>query len=463
MNREKYNKESVDLTFPSLDDAEGWRELEKVSNDFANDHVQSGLISPAFSSFGVQLATNSLRRFAGRVGRVRTLLDAGFIDKDNVILNNESRIARNALHDASYVDHEKVNEMREALEWLSPQAKYKQNQIFTKVLERDLEKNQFILQAVNPNVRVKDSLMAYFLDDSAVSYDFVGRLTEKDENGSPVLSDLTFENFFNWYQANLAKRQKELKTEFIESIKDYKEHAEKVVAGGRLPECFSDNLTMLDPDSENARDFNFYIFDLYGSAIDTQGAYTECKFDSRSAPIGISAKLAFGKELGHLSTLWHEITHAIAGDKMIFYNFEAERIFNEAMTEHISNIVTIGDDTDYWEPEEYAFMSGFTYAGERATLNELAKSGAIKIDPNLFYEAYAEWDHEFEAKEREIEASSDPLARMEMGAQPRIGPKKRALYDALFAAFPECKTRADLGKLIVDKFNNYRSARRLKK
>ena len=47
--------------------------------------------------------------------------------------------------------------------------------------------------------------------------------------------------------------------------------------------------------------------------------------------------------------------------------------------------------------------------------------------------------------------------------QPRIGPKKRALYDALLAAFPECKTRADLGKLIVDKFNNYRLAGRLKK
>ena len=76
MNREKYNKESVDLTFPPLDDTEGWRELEKVSNDFANDHVQNGLISPVFSSFGVQLATNSLRRFADRVRRVRTLQDA---------------------------------------------------------------------------------------------------------------------------------------------------------------------------------------------------------------------------------------------------------------------------------------------------------------------------------------------------------------------------------------------------
>ena len=433
-----------------------WQEYVREAEKLVGQHAQTG--EKARMTLGEAIATNALRRFLDQAKRTSFLqerkksVDELGIDIDDVFGKNlklYEEKTKDALNAIGEIDHEGIARLRAFLAELPGGIRDRQNQIFTSLMNEF--KNNFILETIRPNQKTKeiksdqDLLWSIIMGESEERrewYDFVGKLTELDENGKPVVSDELFQNFFEWYQASLAKRQNVLNVDKRNNIADYSNGVKNAVSNGYLPESLVRNLDFFDPESPRFHDLNFALFDMMGEGSSAVGTYFELLPTEREAPIGIRADVDNQNKDG---IIWHEFTHAISGDVIDFGDDEANRIVDEALTEHISRIVrSSGDAGMFPDDDDLEFMSGSSYDEERSVVKWLATSGKRTIPPKMFFEAYAEYDPEYEEALKKV-LYSEGWEKV----KPKVGPKKEALFSALLEAFPECEDVKDLGKLIV--------------
>ena len=436
--------------FPEADDRGGWTKFTEEADNFVSQHAQTG--EKGYSTFGEDIAISAMRRFLDSTRRMDKLQNlSGDTPTPKVILENEKNLLEKKASKLGEINHEDILRLRTILSKLPLNIRHQQNQIFTNLMNEDSSK--FLLNTLAPNVVMlkKPNDAATLLEralfmrrEQRVWYDFIGKLTERDEDGNPTVSDETFQNFFEWYQSNLAKRQHELNIEAPDNIARYSDNVKKAVNEGHLPESLADNLEFFDPDSPRACNLNFSLFDMMGNGSSASGSYTNLRID-KEAPISIRADAAVGYD--KYKIIWHELTHAISGDTFDFGNEEANRIVEEALTEHISHMIFSSEEGTHLDGDEFDFMSGKAYKKERNVVKWLASGGVKTISPQMFYEAYAEYDHNYEKNHDEW-----LYGGKEEYPKPEIGPKKEALYSALLEAFPDCKDTNDLGKMITEKF-----------
>ncbi|MBR2831102.1 hypothetical protein IKE83_01965 [Candidatus Saccharibacteria bacterium] len=451
----KKNTESPNLdiyNLPDRDDKFGWIKYAENAKKVSNDHFQSGEL--IFPTFGSEIAVGAMRRYINQVKKMGKLHEMG---APKVILEKTDESISDQATNLIATDHESVAEFREILANLPQGLKNTQNQIFTSFANGYNTNSKYLLETLRPNVVTYEKAKRYaaFLMGERPErirwYDFIGKLTEKDDTGRPTVSDETFTNFFEWYQASLAKAQKELNHDTESNIKDYANGVKSAVSRGKLPQSIVNNLIFFTSNSPRPRNLNFSLFDALGDGSRAAGAFARPElyniFD-HNAPIGIRADVVV-EETQKYPVMWHELTHATSGDAIRFgNNYEATRIIDEALTEHISNIIMCSPEELGYDDDDknFTFMSGKTYKDERKTIKEIATSGKVEVLPEVFYEAYVEYDPDFTG---EPEWNEDEL----VDPVPKIGPKKQALYDALFEAYPECQTLEELGDVIVDRFN----------
>ena len=434
MEREKEKKVNL-MDLPPLDDTEGWEALGKEAREFEKQHMQDG--REIYPTFGGNLAIGGLRKYIDKIRRVNRLKE---LNAPDIITENELKQAVKAKKSALDLDHEKVAYIRKSLANLKPKEKRIQNEIFTKMMLVSGGKSPFILDTLNPTVDSVKNTATRFLNsllekkEKNDTYNFIDKLTGEDEDGNPLVSDETFKNFFEWYQASLAKAQNELNKTVPDIVEDYTCEFNLAIEKGLLPNSFKDNLEFLEPNSNSprARNLHFSLFDM--STDDTLGACANKQGDDPEQPVALRAD-----HVDNSNVLFHELTHCIAGDEIRFDGcIEAERIMREALTENISYIVN-------GVKENAAFMSGKAYEIERNVVKYLSIGGQKEIPPELFYNAYAEYDPDY----------TDEIMFDGTIAEPKVGEAKQALYDALFESFPKCKNLRDLGELIEEKFNNF--------
>ena len=443
MNSEKessFNFHNV----PSWDDKDGWSKYADEVRNLAKQHAQMG--ETTYPTFGEKIAARPMQKYLERSASMPFY--SSFEEPSEAltrVIKFRKKLVEAALDTVCEVNHEDIAELRVTLAELPVDARRTQNKIFTGLMYD--YKSEFILKTIKPiqKVRRGEEMLARLFGGNYIWYDFIEKLTELDEDGKPVVSDELFQNFFEWYQTSLAKQQHELNEEMPSRIYEYSCGVEDAVKEGRLPEGFVRNLDSFEPDSPRSRNLNISLFDMMVGSSAT-GVFFEQLPTYRKAPIGVRADIL--GDYGEFETIWHELTHITSGDEIDFGDVEANQIINEALTEHISHVILKSDQDDLLSDEDdYAFMSGKAYAKEREVVRWLASSGNKTISPQMFYEAYAEYDPEYE---KAYEASLYQIDGER--PKPKMGPKKEALISALLEAFPECKDVNDLGKLIVKKF-----------
>lgn len=429
---------------PRASNKDDWSKYAEEVDHFVNQYAQTG--ETGYSTFGEDIAARSLQRFLNRTAAMSQMVD---LEAPKSLLDINRKMVKDSLNKIGEINHEDIVGLRTMLTKLPASHRHLQNQIFTNLMNE--YESTFILETLKPNRMIRKGMDTFpgalmgLNSEQMTWYDFIGKLTELDKDGKPVVSDGSFQNFFEWYQASLAKRQHELNAERSTHVADYSNCLKNAVKNELLPESFAKNLDFFEPDSPRSRNLNFSLFDLMGNGSSASGLYVEYISTDREAPIGLRADIAVSNDI--YEVIWHELTHVISGDMIDFGDDEANRIVDEALTEHISHLILL-NDVNMFENEEFDFMSGEAYTSERDAVGWLASGGANTVSPKLFYEAYAEYDPEYEKKYDEWLHYMD---EDEM-PKPKVGPKKEALFSALLKAFPECRDVNDLGKLIVKKF-----------
>jgi len=343
---------------------------------------------------------------------------------------------------------------RSPLNSLSKSKKEDQNKLFSSLIDRYPESSRFIFNMLNLD-KVDDlggsKKQGRQQEVDAVNYyDIIGKILEKDINGAYTLTDAQVHNFIQWYNSMMVMRRNEFSKEALEHEQQYIEKLDRQVKEGNLPEVFIERGKALDKNSE---DYIRPAYHLLDTSIKNLYGYYDNKltaelFGFEDSDINISILIAGPEELV-LKTLYHEFTHAIAGDRIRFgKNKEAARILNEALSESISNIILVG---------KKSFGEGETYEEERKVLKRLQNEGLQEIPAEAFYDAYGEEDSEqamLRKKARKMDFDAiETLEKTEKSGDFKEGEKHRKLKDLLLISFPECKNDKDLGKMIVRMFN----------
>ena len=455
------NKEKNSLNFnniPEISDKEGWAKYAEEADKFVKHHTQTN--EADYGTFGKYIAGRALQRFINSSARMSR---AYKLEAPEIMLEHLRKSVTRDVDSIGEINHEDIAKLRATLAELPANTQHLQNQIFTNLMNES--GSRFILETIRPSQLMKkgaDTTEERFLQimlgirtEKVKWYDFIGKLTETDADGKPTISDELFQNFFEWYQASLAAQQHKLNAERPKDVAEYSDGVENAVNEGHLPECFVKNLDFFEPDSPRAHNLNFSLFDMMDVNTSAVGVYSEHMPIDRDAPIGVRVDAVVGNDKYRI--IWHELTHAAAGDIIDFGNNEANRIVNEALTEHISHMISKSGDGMFPDDDDFDFMSGDSYARERDVVMWLASSGNKTVPPNVFYEAYAEYDPKFEEVYNDFVSGYINCAD-DNGPKPEVGPKKEALFSALLEAFPDCKDVEDLGKLIIKKFKEKKTA-----
>lgn len=411
--------------------------------------------------------TTSISESAERAEKLHALGAPDFIVK------NEDEILENRIERYLSEDYDVNEEVRELLSDAPKGVKQAQNIIFSELAKE----NEFITRTINPEKIDLRNSQAYLLSVlgigpkvPAVYYDFIGKITEKDEEGNYVLPDETVKNFVSWYHAKTAEKSKEV----LENMEGwwpeaYNQDLEIAVSSGVLPASLAANAKkrvelecgVLDP-------INAYE---QGNAGEFFAIGGQCEKNIFS--IEKKIRLGLGKEeYDAMKIFYHEFTHVISGDAIAFDgNAKAEAIFVEAMTESIATrvlgMIDVENHNDEEEQREAAakitekigYFGGKPYKIERKILEYLQSGGKKEIDPMEFYEAYAEVDEKYEAIRNEEYGKYDQNELDDILDNPQrtYGPKQQKLIDDLLEAFPDCKDLAGLGRMIVEKFEELKN------
>lgn len=411
------------------------------------------------------------------------------------ILENEKEILDKRIDRYVKEDYDVEKEIREPLMNAPRFVKQSQNMIFSGLVDEE----NFVVRTLKPDKQDLRGTRAFLLSTlgvgpkvPAVYYDFVGRLTEKNEDGNYVVSDATVKNFISWYHAKTAGKTKDI----LENMDNwwqsgYVEDLSIAVDAGILPESFSKNIEVLDENSRKHIKLDCGVLDAINAyqqgdsgEFFTIGGHCENNKFFRKKKI----RLGLGNdEYSAMRVFYHELTHVIGGDPITFDgNEEAEMIFTEALTESISARIDAMIEAENCQSEDerremarslaedVGYFGGNPYGVERKVLEYLQSGGKKVIDPMEFYEAYAEKDELYELI-RDEKFSLLPFDKSaEDGGEAGFdmpeydafldnpyrtyGPMQQKLIDDLLEAFPECKDLAGLGNLIVEKAKEFKNA-----
>ena len=394
-------------------------------------------------------------------------------------------------------DYDVEKEVREPLAIAPNRVKEAQNIIFSKLVRKD--KKDFVLNTIKPKEHDLRNTRRYLLEIMraesyvpATYYDFAEKLTEKNEDENYTVSDETVKNFVSWYQAEAKSASEELvdamETRYLEN---YEDNLNRAIEYGVLPKTFKNNLERIKPDSKQHIDLSYGVMDAINAYKMTSGDEFfliggHCQRGlldrERAIRLGIDND---SENWDTVEIFYHELTHAISGDEISFDgNEEASRIVDEALTESIaakiSSIGTLEDvDEEYLQEaadeiaEEIGTFGGKSYKIERAVLDYLQSGGNNNIDPDEFFEAYAETDELYELLrdnryydffDKHKEGNKDTpehnafLDTFLENPYRTYGPAQQKLINSLLESFPECKDLAGLGEMIVNKFNELKQA-----
>lgn len=414
--------------------------------------------------------------------RAKMLEDVTKVPVPQNILNDFKRSLNWYIDDYIAEDYNVEKEVREPLSEAPAFIKHRQNETFTRLATED-RNGTFITRIINPKKyeRKRNVLDAIFSRGPTIYYDFIGKLTEKDDNGKYVIPDETVKNFVSWYHTKMANKEKQVSD--VYDINYYKDSLHLAVQHDILPKAFEERVKLLNNDSEKSINVENGVLDAinaykegYDDFFVSGGECTGLLF-SREKEIKLSINLlllkeSYGRldlEYDALKTFYHELTHAISGDKINFGdNKRANKIFDEALTESISNLIL--EAMDFEDPEETIDdinpFGGVSYKLGRKVLEYLSSGGGKDINPTEFYAAYIETDKNYESIRDEdffnlsfckdyddYDQLYDKIGDFEDNPYRTYGPNQQKLIDDLLESFPECKDLTGLGKMIVDKFN----------
>lgn len=400
------------------------------------------------------------------------------------IVDDSERLLNDRIDRYMKEDYDVEKELREPLINAPNFVKEAQNVIFSNLIKEG-EKN-FITETIRPEKIDTRGSRRYLLGVlgilppiPATYYNFVDKLTEKNEEGEYVVSDETAKNFVSWYHKKAENKSNEILDEMESLLGGYGEELSSAIRYGLLPKQFEERLRLLE---NGSLEIGIGILDAInaygrGGAGEFFAINGHCERSSFTREKTIRLGLSNNRVL---ETFYHEATHAIAGDSIDFDgNREAERIFNEGLTESISAILLgaielegfRGETEDELERiageigKNVGAFGGETYKKERAVLEFLSSGGKKTIKPQEFYAAYAETDQNFELIRdekyddlpfykypTEEDDNLDEYDAFLSNPYRTYGPNQQKLINDLLSAFPECKDLAGLGEMIVTKF-----------
>ena len=392
-------------------------------------------------------------------------------------------------------EYDVEKEIREPLATAPDIVKETQNIIFSNLIRKD-EKN-FVLNTIKPKEYDLRNTQRYLLGVlglesrvPATYYDFAEKLTEKNEDKDYTVPDETVKNFVSWYQAEAKLASEEIvdamKTWYLES---YEDNLNRAIEYNILPKPFKNNLERLKPDSEHHIDLSYGVIDAVNAYRTIGGeeffligghCQRESLFNRKEViRLGIDND---SRDWDAVEIFYHELTHAISGDAISFDgNREASRIINEGLTESIAAKISSmnelgGIDEEYHQEvadeiaEEVGTFGGKAYKIERSVLGYLQSGGKNNINPDEFFEAYAETDELYELlrddkyydlpfdKNREDSEDMPEYDAFLKNPYRTYGPAQQKLINSLLESFPECKDLAGLGEMIVEKFKQFKEA-----
>ena len=435
-------------------------------------------MTPKHSKLLGETALKLARSVSFYGGRLESLKANGVSEK---ALNNQAKLLGRTIDEYAMNSYDVKSEVREPLAEAPDNLKKAQNNIFSFLTEK--QGGGFILRVIEPRrINNKEAFIYSSKEEPYRVYDFVGKLTEKDSAGKYVVSDETVKTFISWYHNSIAGINKEIMHKMDYYIRDYKTNLEIACKNGFLPEELKKRAELLGSDKNN---YEFGFLDAISShGLGYEGLCSRYVFSKNNI---ISLRLdhwlkrdsrdgyAIWPSYDGLRTFNHETTHAISGDDIDFGSDEANRIVREGLTESISAIITRAARLNYYDESEYAKImekvwpfGGSTYEKERKVLEYLSSGGQKDIDPIKFFRAYAEIDKNYQLKRdgrvdelpflRNVDNVYNSKEYNDFINKPfrSYGPDQQKLIDSLLKSFPECKDLIGLGKMIEDKFNEFK-------
>lgn len=244
---------------------------------------------------------------------------------------------------------------------------------------------------------IRDAIFYDKYDDNSAFYDtqpqpFSSRLQEKQVNPETgaeefVVGNETLLSFVQWYMAQTIGEQKKLDAK-IDGLKlEYKDVVVDTIRQGQLPDRVYEALLRIDK-VDVLHDDMFATDASDGKGQSMAGWY---KYRPR-LEVAVSPKL---DEVQFKETLTHELTHALSNDhtarygrrKLLGLHFGREygaKVFNEMLTEHLSQSLLYGDFTTI-DPDKRS--SSGVYVLYRQFFDMLANGGLHNIEPGVFYDA----------------------------------------------------------------------------
>ncbi len=463
--------------------AETNRPKNFVLTEFANS-VED--ITPKHSSLLGKTALSLATSIPSSEKSLKRHKDNGYSEK---ALNNLAKVLDDDINKYVSGDYDVEKEVREPLAEAPNFLKIAQNNIFSFLIG---EHDNFITNVINPQkTDLRGSFrLSFDRGEPNKYYDLVGKFTEKDEAGNYTVPDGTVKNFISWYHYRVANINKEIARKMNIYIRDYKTLLKTACDNNFLPKEFEKRAELLNNGSTDGISVETGVLDAISSykngSIIFEGNCFNNPF-SKDKPIKLrldhwlerDSRQGYCVILSYdgLRALNHELTHAAAGDIIDFGSDQANEIINEALTEIIGAIITRAARLEHHDKSEYSKImegvwpfGGNTYRKERKVLEFLSSRGQKTIDPMTFFSAYAETDKNYDlirdGKKAELpflKGLDDAQASKEYESFRKkpyrtYGPAQQKLINALLESFPECKDLKDIGKMIVEKYNEFKKS-----
>lgn len=209
-------------------------------------------------------------------------------------------------------------------------------------------------------------------------------LTHK-QGGEYVVSDPLFENVLQANNYALAALTRELRPEFNTCVDEFKARIYTLVRDGVLPDNLGEALNSLEG-------IGFAVSDGYAA----QDALAECERGTGDTPVDIIVSLkALDGSVSYKATVFHELVHAVAGQKTGDYLREylkpllpdqravsdIAQPLEEALTEHITQIILGARNIEDAHIEENAEA----YVTERKFLSAIGGEVSMQELVNVYF------------------------------------------------------------------------------
>lgn len=382
---------------------------------------------------------------------------------------------------------EMIQQVREDLENLSPQAKEEQNRIINTCLVRT-GSSKFLDTMIKPRRTEHDTSPEELLLEQLFGIphkkdsDYISRLIEKDNSGNYVVPNKTVANFIDWYHKSIAQLEKGLGNIARKSEKAFVSYVKQAIDDKLLPESFLDNIERLDEESSQYDPPTYTISDYSSNEKNSYSGLCESTYAPvKNSPLWLKLINHNDEHLiaFDLLVLYHEYMHYVVNDTLFIRNPKVNTIINEGLTETLSSLAI---HLRHPQMGEYQFGMGNVYPIERSTIVFLQSGGKKTIDPKIIIEAHAkkpsdsflqsitekdgflDWytekytsifgDVPKEFISVDIHNSIDQNFIIEFATENHIyRPEEERFFEAVYQAFPSCKTPDDIERLIENKYD----------